>query len=205
MKITIDGDVHPAGQKVDKRIRLRGQPKRTVESVSLDAKAATKRYKRSLWWTYGVVYLAMFVGFLLSLPKVTSGAAAIGFFMVVILFVVLIVYFHRRDIRRWRERSAVRLADLPPAGTKASASADALTISGTAYPWTALKVETLDFALKRAKRSSWLEVDRVRILASDGKAIVLDTFGYTNGTKLIDMAAEKLWPQVQPVINGEHA
>jgi hypothetical protein len=203
MKITIDGEEQPVGQKIERRIRLRGQPKRPVEGAALDEKAATKRYKRSLWWTYGIIYPALLLGWFLSMGKAQNGGVILFTFLFVLAFAFLIAYFHRRDIRRWRERSAGRLADLPAVGTKISVSPDALSVEGASYPWSALSVAGVDFELKRAKRSAWLEVDRIRVLANDGKSFVLDTFGYTNGAKLVDMAADKLWPQVQPVVNGE--
>ena len=205
MRISIDGEDQPAGQKIVKEIRLRSLPKRAVEASSLDAAAATKRYKRSLWWTFGFIYFAIVLGCLLSLPKITNGASAIAFFAVVLLFVGAIVYFHRRDIRRWRERSAARIGELPPVGTTASASPESLTIFGASYPWSELKVEAVDFALKRSKRRSWLEVDRMRLLGKDGKSFMIDLFGYRNGDKLIDMAANRLWPQIQPAVNGAAA
>lgn len=206
MRISIDGEEQSPGKKVERRIRLRSASKRPVEGQSLDERGATKRFKRSLWWTYGFIYPALLIGWIISIPKAQGSGGTILFVtLLTIGFGVLIAYFHRREIKRWRERSAARLADLPPVGTKASANPDTLTISGSTYPWGSLKAEAVDFAIKKAKRSSWLEVDRIRMMSNDGKTFMLDSFGYTNGNKLVDVAAEKLWPQILPVVNGEPA
>ncbi|HRF09548.1 MAG TPA: hypothetical protein PL193_13025 [Xanthobacteraceae bacterium] len=200
MNIILDGEPHPVGQKVEREIRLRKEPKGTIEAVAYDGIGATKRYKRSLWWTYGFVYFALLLGWVLSLGKANTPAAVIITLIIVILFVVMIAYFHRRDIAKWRARSATRIAELPPAGTRASANAEALTINGATYPWTALQVENVEFLKKQAKRRAWYELDRVRVRANDGKSYVIDAFGYQNGMKLIDLAANRLWPQIGPAV-----
>lgn len=187
---------------MEREVRLRKEPKGIVEAVAYDGNGATKRYKRSLWWTYGLAYAALVFGWLLSLGKAHTPAAVIATLIVVGGLMVMIAYFHRRDIGKWRARSATRLADLPPAGTKASASAEGLTINGATYPWTALQVEGVEFLKKQAKRRSWFEVDRLRVRGNDGKTYVIDAFGYQNGMKLIDLAAQRLWPQIRPAIGG---
>lgn len=202
MKILLDGEPHPAGQKVEREVRLRKEPKGTVQAVAYDGNGATRRYKRSLWWTYGIGYAALLFGWLVGLSKATTPAAVIVTLIIIASFMLMIAYFHRKDIAKWRARSATRFADLPPAGTRASASAQGLTINGATYPWNALQVEGVELLKKHAKRRSWFEVDRLRIRGNDGKSYVLDAFGYQNGMKLIDLATQRLWPQIRPAIGG---
>lgn len=202
MRISINGKELPAGQGIVQQIRLRAQPKAPVEAHSLDEAGMTRSYKRSLLGSYGVGYAAIALGSLLSLPKADDGATAATFFLVVAMFVAIIAYFHRKDIRQWRTRSGPRADELPPAGTRALAGTESLTIFGTAYPWEALTVEAVDFAMKQSRRRSWLEVDRLRLADADGRTFVLDVFGYRGGGKLVAMAAQRLWPQVRRLMAG---
>ncbi len=199
MKVSLDGLEQAPGHKLDRQLRIGKEPSARVDAVAFDANAATRRYKRSLWWTYGFIYAALVIGFILSLGKANNGAAVLIMLVIVLGFAVLIAYFHRKEIAKWRARAASRLAELPPAGTKASGDAIALTIDGKSYPWATLKIDAVEFVKKASKRNNWFEVDRIRVSAQDGASYVLDVFGYQNGNKLIDLAAHKLWPQIAPV------
>lgn len=201
MRITLDGKEQLAGQKIDGRIALRAE-KGPVDAVAFDAATATKKYKRSLWKTYSLGYGVIGVGWLVSIAKSHTGPAVIGSLAVLVLMIGVIAFFHRKDLKRWSAGAATRFADLPAAGTKASANRDTLTIAGAAYPWSALKVTGVDLMQKASKSKRRLEIERLRVLGNDGKSYVLDTAGYQNGARLIDMAVQRLWPQIQPAVSG---
>jgi hypothetical protein len=196
MHVTKDGEALPDGEPWTAKLRLRSKPNKPVMGVALDGPGATRAYKWSLWKTYGIIYGAITLGLLLSLPKVKTPGAAVGFLLVVAAFYGMIVFFHLRELRRWKEKVDQRVAGLPAAGTTVLASPQSLDIAGHVYPWHVLNADYIDLIKKTGKRKSWTEVDRIRLVTPEGHSLTLDSVGYRNGEKLVDAAVSNLWPRL---------
>ncbi len=198
MHVTVWGKP-PASLPLNMRLVVRSRPKGEVEGFAYDAPAATRMYKRAAWKTYGLGYAVILFAWLISSGNIRTTGALIATAVIVALMIGLIAVFHRLDLKRWYKNVDARVAGLPPAGTRSKASPDSFTIGDNTYLWSSLKVDAVDRGEKTTRTRRWLEIDRLRLVANDGKSYTLDSTGYQNGAKLVDVASTALWPQLQPI------
>jgi hypothetical protein len=193
MRATVDGKEVPANDPWIAKLKITGQPGAEETAVALDKDGASRAYRRSKWWIYGWVYGALLAAFIFSANQLTTVQAVLAVIGVMGGFAAFVGIFHYLDVRKWTRNLDARASSLPPAGTVVTVSENGVNYGGRPYAWADLTLHQIDLIHKENRRSNWREPDRLLFSAADGAAVTLDSVGYTNGQKTVDLAVKSIW------------
>jgi len=179
----------------------------SAKGMVLTPEDATRAYiRQNAQWLILLAIIAIVLMFAIVIAGASyepggTGVFAIAGLAMAAALVAFMYFLLRYRARKWNDKLEHRKRGLAPAGTAVAIDATGLTMGAETFAWPALRLDLAELHadyVPSANASGTIDADRthlierLRLTAAGGRALVLDRYMISNGPILVDNVWRRL-------------